>query len=318
MIVLGLVSLLAAPVDTAGVGRDSVVVLPEVQVSRPRIDAAQRRLPTGSVTVLEAGTSGRALETLAELIGDAAGVRVQQYGGLGAFSTVSLRGSPASQVAIFLDGMPLAGAAHSVVSLGDVPSGAIEKVEIYRGSSPLELGPAGAAGAINLVTASSHERRRARIAGGSFGTWEATGDAGAGDDRLSGWIHAGYQRSRGDFTYRDDNGTPFNPDDDGLSTRENNRFDAGSLLASGSYQPDDRWRLGAHLDLFDKAQGVPGIGAVPAYQTHLDYLRARARIEAGRLGEGANPGVRLAASLAHEHTQLDRKSTRLNSSHLGI
>ena len=40
---------------------------------------------------------------------------------------------------------------------------------------------------------------------------------------------------------------------------------------------------------FDKAQGVPGIGAVPAYQTHLDFLRTRARIEAGRLGEGRCP-----------------------------
>jgi iron complex outermembrane receptor protein len=308
VIVPGLISLLlTVSVDTtasaAQARGDSVVVLPEVRVPGTRLHEAERRLPTGSVTVLETGTSGRALETLAEVLGDAAGVRVQQYGGLGAFSTVSLRGSPASQVAFFLDGQPLGGAAHSVVSLGDLPASAIERVEVYRGSSPLELGPAGAAGAINLVTASQRGHRGARIAGGSFGTWEATGDAGAGDDQLSGLIHAGYQRSRGDFTYRDDNGTPFNPDDDGLSTRENNHFASGSLLATGTWRPDERWRLVAHLDGFDKAQGVPGIGAVPAYQTHLDFLRTRARIEAGRLGEGAVPGLRLAAGLSREHTQ---------------
>lgn len=308
MIVPGLISLLlTASADTtvsaAQARGDSVVVMPEVRVSGTRLHEAERRLPSGSVTVLETGTSGRALETLAEVLGDAAGVRVQQYGGLGAFSTVSLRGSPASQVAFFLDGQPLGGAAHGVVNLGDLPASAIERVEVYRGSSPLELGLAGAAGAINLVTSTQGGRRSARIAGGSFGTWEATGDAGAGDDRLSGLIHAGYQRSRGDFTYLDDNGTPFNPDDDGLSTRENNRFASGSLLANATWRPDERWRLGAHLDLFDKAQGVPGIGAVPAYQTHLDYLRARARIEAGRIGEGAVPGMRMAATLGREHTQ---------------
>src|SRR5262245_12144724 len=303
MIVLGLVSLLAAPVDTAGVGRDSVVGLPEGEVSRPRTDTAHRRMPPAWVTVLETGGSGRALESIAEVLGDAAGVRVQQYGGLGAFSTVSLRGSPASQVAIFLDGMPLSGGSHSVVNLGDLPATAIERVEVYRGSSPLELGPAGPAGAINLVTASSPGRRTARVAGGSFGTWEAAADAGAGNERLSGLVHAGYQRSRGDFRYPDDNGTPFNPDDDSLSTRVNNRFSAGSLLASGAFRPDGRWRLGAHADLFDKAQGVPGIGAVPAYQTHLDYFRARGRVEADRLGGGAVPGVRLSAGLGHEHTQ---------------
>lgn len=308
MIVPGLISLLlaasvATPASPAPTLGDSVVVLPEVRVPGTRLHAAEQRLPTGSVTVLETGTSGRALETLAEVLGDAAGVRVQQYGGLGAFSTVSLRGSPASQVALFLDGLPLGGAAHSVVSLGDLPAGAIERVEVYRGSSPLELGPAGAAGAINLVTASPGGRRGARIAGGSFGTWEATADAGAGGDRLSGLIHAGYQRSRGDFTYRDDNGTPFNPDDDGLSTRENNHFVSGTMLANAGWRPDERWRLAAHLDVFDKAQGVPGIGAVPAYQTHLDFLRTRARIEAGRLGAGVVPGLRFAAGLGREHTQ---------------
>jgi len=158
MIVLGLVPLLlAVPIDatgdTTGVGGDSVVVLPEVRVSRPRIDEARRRMPTASVTVLKAGTSGRALETLPELLGQAAGVHVQQYGGLGAFSTVSLRGAPAGQVTILLDGMPLTSASHSIVSLGDLPATAVDRVEVYRGSSPLDLGPSAPGGAINLVTA---------------------------------------------------------------------------------------------------------------------------------------------------------------------
>lgn len=312
MIVLSLVPLLlavpiGATVDTTGSPGDSVVVLPEVQVSRPRIeDPAHRRLPTGSVTVLEAGAAGRALESLAELLGDAAGVRVQQYGGLGAFSTVSVRGAPAGQVAIFLDGMPLTSASHSVVSLGDLPASAVERVEIYRGSSPLELGPAAPGGAINLVTVSSLDasnRGRARIAGGAFGTWEAAGDAEARRGRLSGAIHAGVQRSRGDFTYPDDNGTPFNPDDDSTSTRQNNHFSAATLLASGTWRPAQGWRLGARADLFEKAQGVPGLGAVPAFETHLDFGRARGALEAVRDGEGATPGVRVSAGLGRERTR---------------
>ena len=62
-------------------------------------------------------------------------MRVVQYGGLGAFSTVSLRGAPAGQVAVYLDGVPLTSAAHGVVNLADLPVTAIERIEVYRGLS---------------------------------------------------------------------------------------------------------------------------------------------------------------------------------------
>jgi outer membrane receptor protein involved in Fe transport len=128
------------PVEPTRAGRvfgDTVVVLPGVSVERARgAGEARRRMPTAWVTELEAGASGRALETIADLLEEAAGVRVQQYGGLGAFSTVSLRGAPPGQVAIFLDGAPLSTASHGVVNLGDLPATAIERVEVYRGSAP--------------------------------------------------------------------------------------------------------------------------------------------------------------------------------------
>ncbi|MEK7331474.1 MAG: TonB-dependent receptor plug domain-containing protein, partial [Candidatus Eisenbacteria bacterium] len=261
MIVLSLVPLLlaATAVDTIAVRdrADTVIVLPEVRVDRARVTSeARRRLPTASVSELATGASGRAFETLAEVLGEAAGVRVQQYGGLGAFSTVSLRGAPAGQVAIFLDGFPITSAAHGVVNLGDLPTTAIERIEVYRGLSPLGLGAAAPGGAINLVTTSSPELRALRLARGAFGTWEARAGAGGHHGPLSGLLHAGYQGSRGDFRYPDDNGTPFNPDDDSLSTRVNNRFDAATLLARLAWRPGPDWRVAARGDLFRKAQGV--------------------------------------------------------------
>ena len=292
------------PSRVGGIFGDTVVVLPEVRVQRARAAGeARRRMPTASVTELEAGASGRALETLAELLEEAAGVRVQEYGGLGAFSTVSVRGVPPGQVAIFLDGAPLSGASHSVVSLGDLPATAIERVEVYRGSAPLDLGPAAPGGAINLVTIASPELRRANVMCGAFGTWEARGSAGGRRGPLSGLVHAGHQHSRGDFPYPDDNGTPLNPDDDGLSPRVNNRFAATSLLGRVGWQATPRWRLGGHADLFHKAQGVQGLGAVPAYGTHLAFTRALGRIDASRAGAGSVPGIRLAAGLSGERTR---------------
>jgi len=317
MIVPGLISLLLAVppagssparADTAAAVRasanpDSVVVLPEVRVDRARVSEAHRRLPTATVSVLETGASGRALETMADVLGEAAGIRVQQYGGLGAFSTVSLRGAPPGQVAIFLDGSPLTSAAHGVVSLADLPATAIERVEVYRGLSPLGLGAAAPGGAINLVTTSSPRLRELRVAHGAFGTWEARAGAAGERGALAGHVHAGYQGSRGDFRYPDDNGTPFSPDDDSLSTRVNNHFDATTALASLTWQPGERWRVAAREDLFRKAQGVPGIGAVPAYAAHLEFARALSQIEISAAASGAAPAMRLHAGLTRERTR---------------
>jgi iron complex outermembrane receptor protein len=282
---------------------DSVVVLPEVRVEGARAGGeARRRMPTASVTEIEAGAAGRALETLSELLGEAAGVRVQQYGGLGAFSTVSMRGAPPGQVAVFLDGAPLTAAAHNVVNLGDLPATAIERVEVYRGSAPAGMGTA-PAGAINLVTLAAPELRTARVSRGAFGTWEARAGAGGRRGAFAGLVHAGHQRSQGDFRYPDDNGTPFNADDDSLSTRVNNRFAATSLLGNATWTPAPGWRLAARGDLFHKGQGVPGLGAVPAWRTHLALTRTLGRLEVSRAGGGAFPTTRLAGGFARERTR---------------
>ena len=52
------------------------------------------------------------------LLATAAGVRIVQYGGLGAFSTVSLRGAPPGQVSVYLDGAPLTSAAQVALQGG--------------------------------------------------------------------------------------------------------------------------------------------------------------------------------------------------------
>jgi len=173
-------SISASAADTArSSAADSVVmVLPETRIERERpVDPARRRLPTAFTSVIPVGQSNRALESLSEVLGEAAGVHVDRYGGLGAFSTVSMRGSTPGQVSVYLDGAPLMSAGQSVVNLSDLSAGAIDHVEVYRGLSPLAFGPATPGGAINLVTAPAAATREARVTYGSFDTWEARASA---------------------------------------------------------------------------------------------------------------------------------------------
>ncbi len=309
---------LATPATATAAARDTVYALPEVRVDRDRsrLDGAVRRRPTGFVTELPVGHSGRAFETISDVMAAAVGVRVVQYGGLGAYSTVSLRGAPAGQVAVFLDGAPITSAAHGVVNLADLPLSALERVDVYRGSAPLALGPGAPGGAIDLITLSRPGLLDLHAARGSYDTWEGRATAGAGRGPLTALVHAGYQGSRGDYRYADDNGTPFNPADDSLSARVNNRFDAATLLSSVTWRPDGRTRMTLREDVFHKAQGLPGLGAVPARNARLAFLRTLTQLEGERRAGRWTPALRVRGALQRERSRL-RDLARLGELGLG-
>ncbi len=307
MIVLAILLALSSPAADSTAPRDRVIPLPVVQVDGVRRPFdARARSRTGAVSDLAAGAAGRAIESLPELLAEAAGVRVIQYGGLGAFSTVSLRGASPGQVTVLLDGVPLTSAAHGIVSLADLPVTAVERVEVYRGLAPPGLGVATPGGAVNFVTASNPALRELRVSRGSFGTWEGRASGGRRLGALTGFVHAGYQGSAGAFRYDDDNGTPFNPGDDSVGTRVNNRFDAATVLGSLVWTPRERLRVLARADVFHKAQGLPGIGAVPAWTPRLALLRALSLVQVVRergAGERWAPRAELTGSLDRERSR---------------
>ena len=298
-----------APADTM-----PVLTLPEVRVERARPQStAAARMPTGFVTDVPAGSTGHALETMPDLMSRAAGVRVQQYGGLGAFATVSLRGAAPGQLSVYLDGAPLTSAAQTLVNINDLPVTAIDRIEVYRGPSPLGLGPATPGGAINIVTLPSSAGVRASVVRGAWDTWQGSGSAGARRGDWSALVHAGYQGSAGDFTYHDDNGTPYNTADDETARRVNNRFDAGTLLATVSGRLPAHVTVTAREDLFQKRQGVPGLGAVPAEHTRLEQLRSMSQLGIERPVTGGWPSLSLDASIDRGRSRFEDATGELGA-----
>jgi iron complex outermembrane receptor protein len=169
--------------------------------------------------------------------------------------------------------------------------------------SPLALGSAAPGGAINLVTLSATSASEARTALGSWDTMEARASVSGVRGTLASLLHFGYQGSRGDFVYADDNGTPFNALDDSLSRRLNNRFDSASGLASVTWRPSAGVRIGAREDLFQKIQGVPGLGQVPALHPRLAFLRSLTQLDGSWDGARVRPTVSVRGSFQHERTQ---------------
>ncbi|MFN8588717.1 MAG: TonB-dependent receptor [Candidatus Eisenbacteria bacterium] len=292
----------AAAPDTARTVRTLPVT--EVRRERARLDA-RRRAPTASVSDVRADDGTHAVASVAERLAETPSARIVSYGGLGAFSTLSLRGAPPGQVSVYLDGVPLTSAAHGVVNLSDLPATAIERIEVYRGFAPLGFGAAAPGGAVNLVTADDGAPRVVRAAWGSFGTYEARGTAGGARGPWSALVHAGAQGSDGDFDYLDDNGTPFNPDDDEVVARANNRFDAGNVLARVAWSPAPGVRASVRGEGFRKAQGVPGLGAVQAPHPRLAFARTLGALEAAYAPRERAPGLTVRAHAQRERTRFD-------------
>jgi len=250
--------------------------LGEVVVTAPAIAAdTHGRDPTAFATVIDTTAAPAHVETLADALSDTVGVQVRRFGGLGDFSTVSIRGSSAGQVQVYLDGVPLARATNEVVNLSDLPLDAIDHVEVYRGTTPLAFAQSGPGGVVNVVTRrpGAEPLTAASVSGGSFGTRRTDVARAATVGAWDYLAFANYLGSEGDFRFTNDLGTTVNTADDRTETRVNNAFNQTGFTGRVGYRPSPGLTLGLTSDTFWKDEGVPGAGSVQARDTSLESLR---------------------------------------------
>lgn len=235
---------------------------PTLEVRGTRV-TPQHRVDHGAgfATVLDAASWAGQARSAAEVLGRAVGVHVRDAGGVGGYSTLSLRGSTAAQVPVYLDGVLLNGPGTGEVNLADVELSHLDRIEVYRGSAPLTLGGVSLGGAVHLFSAAGDRPLRASLSRSTHESWNA--DV-AGAFTAQGWqlqLRARGVRSAGDWDFHDDRGTLYNPHDDVVRARVNNDVRGGGVLLS-AVRP---WR-GGHLELsemFDaREQGVPGFGVL--------------------------------------------------------
>jgi len=215
--------------------------LPEVVVTAPR-EREEKPAPadvTGFATVIDTSTAPAGVSTLAETLAAAPGVQVRRFGGLGEFSTVSVRGFSPGQVQLYLDGVPLSRADNEVVNLGDLPLDALERIEVYRGVTPLAFAQSGPGGVVNLIPRRPGlaPLNAASVSYGSFVTRKVDVARSASEGSWDYLAFGQYLGSQNDFTFTNDLGTTDNPNDDRTETRQNAQFDQGSFTARVGWRP---------------------------------------------------------------------------------
>ena len=202
------VSIPLAPQDRpAQVPEDSVLTLPEVRVEVVR-------LRTGSVPVADvpfpvqiiAGSDvqGAAGASVANALTGSAGVNFTNQTGSPSQSDIRLRGFALSPivgvpqgVSVFVDGVRVNEADASQVHLSLIPGGAVDRVELIRGSVGA-FGRNSLAGALNIVTRRGGERSlEMDVESGSFGLLRGTARASESVGNFDGLVTASYDRSNG-------------------------------------------------------------------------------------------------------------------------
>jgi iron complex outermembrane receptor protein len=249
---------------------DSVYVMPAIEVRAEAVEQfAIREAESIAREVILPSQSPHRLPLPEEYLKEAAGLELRRYGGLGAFSTASLRGSSGQEVAVYLDGVDLRHPMSGSTLLGDLPLAGVERIEIYRGSSPGELGAGAPAGTIHVLSGDA-EGRQLALGTGSYGLTRAsfsTRARGPWGSRAS--IAATWLSSESDFQYLDRRGTNHNSEDDTLRLRRNADFRGADLqtrLSRGS--TDDRtgrWLLSARF--LYRENGIPGSESLPSDST---------------------------------------------------
>ncbi len=286
--------------------------LPPIEVRDERLDEAAIVRDTSTfATVVDTQEATARVDTVADLLTESVGVQVRRFGGLGAFSTVSIRGSTPNQVDIFLDGVRLNQANAGLVDLGDLPLDNVERIEIYRGFAPLQLGAGSIGGAINLVTrqVTGQPHHRVSVSYGSFDTRKVTlyRSQSFPNNKLGYLALFNYTESDGDFEFFDDNGTRFNPRDDEIATRTNSDFRSFNVSAKGELSLAG-WALTLSDDFFTKDQGVNGRSNLQS-EARLGVDRNVVTLHAKRQGfpyAAVDTGFQLAYTWQHETFQ-DRK-----------
>lgn len=247
---------------------ESIVIAPRPQSLQAHEDLA------ASASVLTRDRTPRSGESLPQLLAELPGVTVTRYGSFGSLSLLSLRGSAPNQVHVYIDGVPLHGATTGVVDLGQIPLTGVDRLEVYRGQSPLSFGPSALGGVLSITSElPTFSGVAGHVGGGSFGTRNAGAEGAWAGPRLRLTGRVNLMETQGNFPYAQDHGTILVPGSSTTAYRLNNALNQiDATMRAGVHLPGRR-ELRQSFSFFSRRQGLPGEGAVPTVESSLGQIR---------------------------------------------
>ncbi len=175
--------------------------------------------------------------TLPNLLEQQSGIEIQSIGGIGQYSSPTIRGSSGQQVLVFWDGLLINSLNGGGADLGNLNLSLASKVDIYRSIAPIELSSSAVGGVIhiqseNLISEAHDLSGQATVTHGSHGTQQYSlmqkVEIGS-----SQWLIASeFLSSDNDFTYLEKHPVD-SPNTPGYEPRYNNGARQHHVLLKG-------------------------------------------------------------------------------------
>ncbi len=225
-------------------------------------DLSWHEKSASSVEEIDGASIPKRIFSVEDLLDTLVGVDVDSTGGMGARKVISIRGSTSKQIKVYVDGVPVTASASGVSGLASIPMGIIQKIQVFRGSSPGYFGSGAIGGVINIITFPDREGNHVE-ASASYGSFETNHQQISGRYGLKEkggiLLSAGHRASKNNFRYLEDRGTKRS-DDDTWKRRENSDYESNECLAGLTYRLDDTQTLKSKFSWSKSDQGIPGSG----------------------------------------------------------
>lgn len=245
--------------------QEKLQVLIEDGQVESRIGEVDRLMISSTSSVIESDRLRNNFTNLNEILEQEVGVQMRSSGGEGSLSMAVLRGASSEQVIVYLDGVALNTASGDPVDLSLVPVDSIERIEIYRGSTPLVLGGPSIGGAVNIITRQSDKDRDQPLSGqlstsaASFQTYKVSGTSSIVENNNDVLLSVSYLQSKNDFEYLNNNGTQYNLTDDSIEKRKNDGVKELNVLANWKHEYNKKFDTELRLNILDYKKNIPSI-----------------------------------------------------------
>lgn len=190
-----------APVDD----QSEATLLGDIIVTANRSAQAADRVGQ-SVTVLTAAQiEGSQTVGVVDLLVRTPGVSLSRNGGIGASTSVRIRGAESDQTVFVIDGVKLndPSSTGGGYNAGNLLVGDIARIEVLRGAQSTLWGSQAIGGVVNIVTAEPTRPFQASLDAevGSRGTHYLRGGIGGADERIAWRVAASHYQTDGFSTY---------------------------------------------------------------------------------------------------------------------
>lgn len=171
-----------------------------VEAKRPDWES---KLSPGTVTVIRPEEYKGEQKDLPDLLKMVPGVHVREMNGKGQYTVVTVRGSTAAQVGVFVDGVMTNLGGDAAVDISTIPVKNVERIEVYRGYIPARFGGTFIGGVINVVTKKPTKANiSAELGKASFGGKSASLEVVSPLASGSLLVGLNYEAAKGDFPYK--------------------------------------------------------------------------------------------------------------------